>query len=434
MFASFLIFLPVAACLFWILMYCLSASRTATFWPMLILLVQSAIFLMTDSYYSDASTPSRALVACSLIAQLTASSILPILWIYTRELRHSKSLKAGDLTWVSVPAMLFTAAGMMVLILGPKATEHFLAVFHADGFRVLREYQGKPEAYYFAIVVVMTRSIVLIQILITVWRLAHLWHRTRFRLPMLRDFLFRDGEISVLLLQSFVITLLLPVILTKALLFRRIVVQQQWISIALAVFLVVLICLLGYIGLFGAAGSVTREQMRDGFRYNYGGRGAGSGAADAAGAPASGAAEEPMPVSPALAGDVLTSVARTWTDDSLMGRFEQLIFTEQLFLRPGLTLVELATRLRSNKTYLSRLVNNIYHMTFPDLLNTLRVDYAQQHLIEHPDVRQHELATACGFPSASSFNSTFKRITGVTPKIWLADYERQLREFAASRD
>ena len=55
----------------------------------------------------------------------------------------------------------------------------------------------------------------------------------------------------------------------------------------LTMLLVVLICLLGFIGLFGAAGSVTREQMRDGFRYNYGGRGAGSEAADAAGAPAS---------------------------------------------------------------------------------------------------------------------------------------------------
>ena len=31
---------------------------------------------------------------------------------------------------------------------------------------------------------------------------------------------------------------------------------------------------------------------------------------------------------------------------------------------------------------------------------------------------QEEIAKACGFLSASSFNGTFKRITGVTPKVW----------------
>lgn len=434
MFASFLIFLPVAACLFWMLMHSLSASRTATFGPMLVLLAISVVFLITDSNYSDARTPARDLVAGSLIAQLTAPSILPLLWIYMRELRHSKSLRVGELSWISIPAMLFAAAGMLVLILGTQATERFLVAFHTYGPRALREYQGYLEAYYFAVVVVMVRTVVLVQILLTVWRLVALWTREKYRPSALRDFLFRGGEISVLQLQSAVAALLLPVILAKTLLFRRWLVPHQWVSIVLAVILVVLICLLGYFGLFGAAGRVTRERLRDGFRYNYGGRGAGAPAADAAPGPASGADEEPLPVSPALAGDVFTSVRRNWTNDSLMGRFEHLIFSEQLYLRPGLTLVELAERLRSNKTYISRLVNNVYHMTFPDLLNTLRVDYAQQHLIEHPDVRQHELATACGFPSASSFNSTFKRITGVTPKIWLADYERQLREFAASRD
>ncbi|MBO4635024.1 MAG: AraC family transcriptional regulator [Bacteroidales bacterium] len=33
---------------------------------------------------------------------------------------------------------------------------------------------------------------------------------------------------------------------------------------------------------------------------------------------------------------------------------------------------------------------------------------------------QEEIAKACGFFSASSFNGTFKRITGYTPKVWAA--------------
>jgi YesN/AraC family two-component response regulator len=98
---------------------------------------------------------------------------------------------------------------------------------------------------------------------------------------------------------------------------------------------------------------------------------------------------------------------------------------EQAFLEPGLTLNSVAERLHSNKTYISRLVNNSYNLAFPDFINTLRIDYAEQYIISHRGAKQLEIATACGFTSASSFNNIFKKITGMTPKIWLATFDRQ---------
>ena len=62
-------------------------------------------------------------------------------------------------------------------------------------------------------------------------------------------------------------------------------------------------------------------------------------------------------------------------------------------------------------------------MGFPELLNVLRVDYAQEYLKNHPDAHQDEVARASGFLSASSFNTTFKRTTGLTPKVWLASQD-----------
>lgn len=59
-------------------------------------------------------------------------------------------------------------------------------------------------------------------------------------------------------------------------------------------------------------------------------------------------------------------------------------------------------------------------MGFPELLSILRVDYAQRYIRSHPDASQEEIAKASGFLSASSFNSTFKRISGFTPKVWKA--------------
>ena len=106
-------------------------------------------------------------------------------------------------------------------------------------------------------------------------------------------------------------------------------------------------------------------------------------------------------------------------DDSLPSRFQNLMLNEQLFLQPSLSLADVADRLHTNKTYVSKMVNNTYNLGFPELLNTLRVDYAQQYIISHKDARQEEIAKACGFLSASSFNNIFKKITGVTPKVWL---------------
>jgi YesN/AraC family two-component response regulator len=111
-------------------------------------------------------------------------------------------------------------------------------------------------------------------------------------------------------------------------------------------------------------------------------------------------------------------VSGTW-DDSLMTRFQSLMLNEQLFLQPSLSLADVAERLHTNKTYVSKMVNNTYNLGFPELLNTLRIDYAQQYILSHRDAKQEDIAQACGFLSASSFNNIFKKVTGVTPKVWL---------------
>ena len=107
----------------------------------------------------------------------------------------------------------------------------------------------------------------------------------------------------------------------------------------------------------------------------------------------------------------------------LNAEFRRLLIERRAFLEPHLTVTEVARRLQTNKTYISKLVNESYGMPFPDLVNTLRVDYAEQYIVAHRDARQNEIAMACGFSSASSFNNIFKKVTGMTPKIWLATYE-----------
>ena len=111
---------------------------------------------------------------------------------------------------------------------------------------------------------------------------------------------------------------------------------------------------------------------------------------------------------------------KNWEEGSLLAQFRSLMVDKKVFLRPKLTLDEVADELHSNKTYVSKMVNNTYGVSFPELVNTLRVDYAEQYILSHREAKQSEVALNSGFLSASAFNTVFKKVTGVTPKVWMA--------------
>ncbi len=131
---------------------------------------------------------------------------------------------------------------------------------------------------------------------------------------------------------------------------------------------------------------------------------------------------------PMLANKIFSAVSNSWDEDSLASRFQHLMMDQHVFLQPKLSLDDVAESLNTNKTYVSKMVNNTYNLGFPELINILRVDYAEQYIISHREARQEEIAQECGFLSASSFNTTFKKVTGMTPKVWIASIDRQAKE------
>ena len=186
---------------------------------------------------------------------------------------------------------------------------------------------------------------------------------------------------------------------------------------AAAVLEIVLVFLFSWIALFSSCELISLKDMFTAFRYNR-----APGEKDLSPFPEQ-ARHEPYSagyVPHSLTADLFASSKVFAEDDSLRARFQHLMQEEKLFLSPSLTLTDVADRLRSNKTYISKMVNTTYNLGFPELLNTLRVDYAQQYILSHRGAHQEEIAKACGFLSASSFNNTFKRVTGTTPKVWLA--------------
>jgi AraC-like DNA-binding protein len=83
---------------------------------------------------------------------------------------------------------------------------------------------------------------------------------------------------------------------------------------------------------------------------------------------------------------------------------------------PSLTLADLARKLGTNTSDLSRAINDGLDMNFNELINRLRVAAVQAKLAEPAgDANILDLALSAGFSSKASFNRSFKLYTGETP-------------------
>lgn len=107
-------------------------------------------------------------------------------------------------------------------------------------------------------------------------------------------------------------------------------------------------------------------------------------------------------------------------------RFENFVKTEKNFLNSDLSLESVADSLQLNKSYLSRIINGELKTSFSDYVNELRVSEAKVYL-ENPEFQNYTLISIgleAGFNSKSTFNSTFKKFTGLTP----SEYKSRLNK------
>jgi AraC-like DNA-binding protein len=87
------------------------------------------------------------------------------------------------------------------------------------------------------------------------------------------------------------------------------------------------------------------------------------------------------------------------------------------YLEPELTLGELATQLRTNTSWLSKVINSGCGQNFNDFINEYRVREAER-CLRDPQFRHYTLlavALKAGFNSKSTFNRVFKKLRGQTP-------------------
>ncbi len=104
--------------------------------------------------------------------------------------------------------------------------------------------------------------------------------------------------------------------------------------------------------------------------------------------------------------------------------FEQ----KELFLNQDSTLVEVAKKIRTNTTYLSKVINTHKQKSFTAYITDLRVDYSIERLSHDRKFRSFTIgaiAQEIGFKRSESFSKAFKVKTGLYPSYFIKELEKQ---------
>jgi len=105
-------------------------------------------------------------------------------------------------------------------------------------------------------------------------------------------------------------------------------------------------------------------------------------------------------------------------------RLDKHLSESGTYKNSNLTIAILARELGIPKRTLSELINDHYDQNFVDFINTHRINNAKKILMNPADPNQTilEVLYEVGFNSKSSFNTAFKKKTGLTPSEFKSKY------------
>ncbi len=103
--------------------------------------------------------------------------------------------------------------------------------------------------------------------------------------------------------------------------------------------------------------------------------------------------------------------------DTLSIKLIELFKSEKIYQLSDLRITTISQKLDTNRTYISKLINDEFGMNFNEFVNKYRIEEAK-HLLkskEHHQYTMEYIAEKSGFGSVASFSRCFKEFEGITP-------------------
>ena len=88
---------------------------------------------------------------------------------------------------------------------------------------------------------------------------------------------------------------------------------------------------------------------------------------------------------------------------------------DEQFCNPSLSLESIAKKFNFSSSYISKLIKKDTGMSFNEIINTKRLNYARELLRKEMDLSINEISEKVGYSSQHYFSRIFKQTTGLTP-------------------
>ncbi len=107
--------------------------------------------------------------------------------------------------------------------------------------------------------------------------------------------------------------------------------------------------------------------------------------------------------------------------ESLKILITETMDNEKPYLDSSFTIDVLSKHLDISRTYISQVINEVFKMNFNNFINEYRIKEARRVLTDeaNKNLTIETIALSIGFGSKSSFNSAFKKYTGITPSFYM---------------
>lgn len=107
--------------------------------------------------------------------------------------------------------------------------------------------------------------------------------------------------------------------------------------------------------------------------------------------------------------------------DELMNSIREEIETQKLFLKNGLSVSDVASKLGTNSYRVSECIKSCENCNFSTFINRYRIEYAKEMMRNNPEKKISMIYLEAGFGTEKTFFKVFKDFTGKTPKEWMEE-------------
>lgn len=116
-------------------------------------------------------------------------------------------------------------------------------------------------------------------------------------------------------------------------------------------------------------------------------------------------------------------------EEEIIENFRKYFAQEKPFFNNQISIEGVSARIGTNRTYLSKAINETYKKSFNTIVNEFRIRAARQIIADtnHDHLSLEAIANMVGYNSRTTFIINFKKFTGLTPSYFRESIKKNLR-------